>query len=197
MRADETGKGKLDLPADTATRMAVLLQRVGRQRDREAFALLFRHFAPRLKSYLIRQGSSTEAAEELIQDIMLLVWRKAEQYDPKRAAASTWIYTIARNRRIDVLRRERRPEPEPEDPMAGPVVEATGDAVIAFKQNRKRLMQAMTELSEEQALVVKMSFMEDKSHSMIARELDLPLGTVKSRLRLAFKRLREVLGEGW
>lgn len=174
--------------------MSELLQRVGQNRDRDAFAILFTYFAPRLKSYLLRLGSDGETAEELIQDIMLLVWRKAEQYNPDRAAASTWVYSIARNRRIDVLRRERRPKPDPGDPLLETVEAPAGDAVIGFKQDRANLRNALAELPDDQAQVVEMSFMEDKSHNMIADELGIPLGTVKSRLRLAFKRLRGELG---
>jgi len=186
------GKHTADL---TTADLAQLLTRVGGQKDRSAFAALFSHFAPRLKSYLIRLGSSNDTAEELVQDVMLLVWRKAGQYDPDRAAASTWIYTIARNRRIDVLRRERRPELDSDDPLVETVEAPAGDAVIESRQNRTLLTKVLSELPEEQAVVVTMSFIEDKSHSMIAEELDLPLGTVKSRLRLAFKRIREKLGD--
>ncbi|MEX1146907.1 MAG: sigma-70 family RNA polymerase sigma factor [Sphingomonadales bacterium] len=172
-----------------------LLIQVGRDRDRDAFAGLFTHFAPRLKSYLIRLGSPDAMAEELIQEVMLLVWRKADQFDPSRAAATTWIYTITRNRRIDRLRRERRPVPGGDDPLAETTASPAGEAVVAFRQDRIRIGRAMKTLPEDQAIVVRMAFMEDKSHSMIAEELDIPLGTVKSRMRLAFKRLREELGE--
>jgi RNA polymerase sigma-70 factor (ECF subfamily) len=186
------GKDATDL---SSTDLAQLLTRVGGHQDRTAFAALFGHFAPRLKSYLIRLGSSNDMAEELVQDVMLLVWRKAGQYDPDRAAASTWIYTIARNRRIDVLRRERRPELDSDDPLVETVEPPAGDDVIQSRQNRTLLKKVLAELPEEQAVVVTKSFIEDKSHSMIAEELDLPLGTVKSRLRLAFKRIREKLGD--
>lgn len=183
------------VPPSVSQEMSGFLLRVGRDQDRDAFAALFTHFAPRLKSYLIRLGSTDAVAEELIQDVMLLVWRKAHQFDPDRAAATTWIYTIARNRRIDLLRRERRPDLDDDDPLVETVAPPAGEAVVAFGQDRDRLQNALQTLSEEQAIVVTMSFMEDKSHSMIAEELDIPLGTVKSRLRLAFKRLREALGE--
>jgi len=192
---DKGGAPGQDAADLAASDFAHLLTRVGRYRDRDAFAAVFRHFAPRLKSYLIRLGSSSDVAEELIQDVMLLVWRKAGQYDPDRAAASTWIYTIARNRRIDVLRRERRPELDSDDPLVETVEAPAGDAVIESRQNRTLLKEALAELPEEQAAVVTRSFIEDKSHSMIAEELDLPLGTVKSRLRLAFRRIREKLGD--
>ena len=140
----------------TAPGLAGLLSKVGRDQDREAFATLFGHFAPRLKSYLVRLGSSGEMAEELVQDVMLLVWRKAGQYDPGRAAASTWIYTIARNRRIDVLRRERRPELDSDDPLVETVEGPVGDAVIESRQNRVRLKEALSKLPEEQDIMVTM-----------------------------------------
>jgi RNA polymerase sigma-70 factor (ECF subfamily) len=162
--------------------------------DREAFARLFDHFAPRVKSYLIRLGAGPEAAEELAQETLLTVWRRAASFDPTRAAASTWIFTIARNLRIDLSRRDGR-GPPPDDPSTyapGPVAP---DEALGAAQDGAQVAAALATLPKEQAQVINMAFFADKAHSEIALELGLPLGTVKSRLRLAIARLRGVLGD--
>jgi RNA polymerase sigma-70 factor (ECF subfamily) len=171
-----------------------LIRAVAVRRDRGAFAILFEHFAPRVKSYLLRLGAPAEVAEELAQETLLSVWRKAEAFDPTRAAASTWIFTIARNLRIDAFRRARRGEPA-EDPSDAPEAQARPDALLASAQSQARIRLALTALPPDQAEVVRLSFFSDKPHSEIAAALQLPLGTVKSRLRLAMGRLREMLGD--
>jgi len=163
--------------------------------DKASFATLFRHFAPRVKSYMLRLGSDDSQAEELAQETMAMVWRKAGQYDPARAAASTWIFTIARNLRIDAFRRANRPELDPEDPALVPDAPPQGDAVVERKQNAERVRAALAALPDEQRQVLHMSFFDDKTHSEIAAALDLPLGTVKSRIRLAFGRVKASIGE--
>lgn len=162
--------------------------------DREAFAELYRHYAPRLKSYLLRLGGA-DTAEEMAQEAMLAVWRKAALFDPAKASAGTWIFTIARNHYIDRRRKERRPELDPSDPMLTIESDPSADAAMSSRQTEQIVRAALAELSPEQARVVEMSFYEDKPHSAIAAELNLPLGTVKSRLRLAFARLRGAVGE--
>ncbi len=164
------------------------------ERDKASFASLFRHFAPRVKSYMLRLGSDDSQAEDLAQEAMATVWRKAGQYDPARAAASTWIFTIARNLRIDAFRRTNRPELDPEDPALVPDAPPQGDAVVEQKQNAARIQAALAELPEEQRQVMHMSFFDEKTHSEIAETLDLPLGTVKSRIRLAFGRVKASIG---
>ncbi|MGI8841016.1 MAG: sigma-70 family RNA polymerase sigma factor [Caulobacteraceae bacterium] len=162
--------------------------------DRAAFATLFGHFAPRVKSYLLRMGAAPESAEELAQETLLTVWRRAAAFDPGRAAASTWIFTIARNLRFDALRRERRPAVAV-DPSDAATASAAPDTILAALQDESRVGRAIAELPPEQARVVRLAFFSDKPHSRIAEELDLPLGTVKSRLRLAMARLRNLLEE--
>jgi len=169
---------------------------IAQRRDREAFASLFAHFAPRVKSYLLRLGAGTEIAEELAQETMLTVWRRAAAFDPQRAAASTWIFTIARNLRIDVARRERRPPPA-EDASQVPAGPPSPESAMAALQDEGRVAAAIACLSTEQLQVVRLAFFSDKPHSEIAAELSLPLGTVKSRLRLAMARLRSLLGDAW
>jgi RNA polymerase sigma-70 factor, ECF subfamily len=176
-------------------RMARLVQAVALRGERDAFAALFEHFAPRVKSYLLRLGASPELAEEIAQETLLTVWRRAAAFDPARAAASTWIFTIARNLRIDAARRANRPTAleDPSDAVPAPL---PPDAVFAAVQDETRVGAAIATLSEEQSQVIRLAFFSDKPHSEIARELALPLGTVKSRLRLAMARLRILLGEG-
>ncbi|WP_369807098.1 sigma-70 family RNA polymerase sigma factor [Ancylobacter radicis] len=170
-----------------------LIQLIASERDKQAFALLYKHFAPRLKAFLLRQGLAASVAEELAQETMLSVWRKASYFDPQRAGAATWIFTIARNLRIDHLRRDRSvstPDPESEDTVDDG---ETGEAFVLRAEREERLRTAMKSLSPEQAAIVRLSFFNDKPHSEIASELGLPLGTVKSRVRLALGKLRTLL----
>ncbi|MDP2124297.1 MAG: sigma-70 family RNA polymerase sigma factor [Parvibaculum sp.] len=176
-----------------AEEMAALIAAIARDADRTAFARLFGHFAPRVKSYLRRLRVEERLAEDLAQEVMLTVWRKAGQFDPSKAAASTWIFTIARNRFIDTVRRERRPDLDPDEPMLVPEAPRPADESMAATQIGTRVHAAMSDLPPDQAEVVALSFLEGLPHSAIAERLDIPLGTVKSRLRLAFGRLRPVL----
>ena len=163
--------------------------------DRAAFGSLFGHFAPRVKAYLMRLGAPASVAEELSQEAMLVVWRKAAYYDPRKSQASTWIFTIARNLRIDALRREARPELHPDEPALAPSQAPGADEFIAASQYAQRLREALKTLPPDQAEVVNLSFFSDKAHGDIGRDLGIPLGTVKSRLRLAMNRLRTALGD--
>jgi RNA polymerase sigma-70 factor (ECF subfamily) len=168
--------------------------RIAERGDREAFKHLFNHFAPRVKSYLIRLGAPAEAAEELAQEAMLTVWRRAASFDPSRAAASTWIFTIARNLRIDLARRDGRAPPAEDPSLFNPGPQAPDEALSAC-EDEARVGAAIARLPKEQAQVIALAFFSDKAHSEIASDLGLPLGTVKSRLRLAMARLRSALGE--
>jgi RNA polymerase sigma-70 factor (ECF subfamily) len=170
-----------------------LMAAVAERRDRDAFVRLFETFGPRVKAYLVRQGADPASAEDLVQDVMLTVWRRAAQFDRDKASVSTWVFTIARNRRIDVLRRTRRPEIDPNDPALVPEPDEPADRVVEAAQRRASLNAAVARLPEEQASLLRLAYFEDKSHSVIAEELALPLGTVKSRLRLAMAKLRTAL----
>ncbi|HXB52213.1 MAG TPA: sigma-70 family RNA polymerase sigma factor [Rhizomicrobium sp.] len=181
----------MNRPAEVA-QMDALLGRVAATQDRAAFAALFAHFAPRVKAYLLRLGAPSGVAEELAQEALLSVWRKAHLFDPAKASAATWLFTIARNLRIDAIRRERRPELDPEDFMPEPDTDA--DAGLMLAENEGRLRLALKELPADQIQVVELSFFADKPHSQIALELGIPLGTVKSRLRLAMGRLKRAMG---
>jgi RNA polymerase sigma factor (sigma-70 family) len=170
-----------------------LLVAIARDRDRTAFGLLFGRMAPRLKAYLLRSGVGAAQADELVQEVMLMVWRRAGTFDPARAVASTWIFTIARNKRIDAIRHDRRPEFDPEDPALVPTQAPAADRSIETAEDSARLRDAIGKLPAEQAELLRLAYFEDQPHSMIARQRGLPLGTVKSRLRLAMERLRRDL----
>ncbi len=167
-----------------------LIQSIAQSSDRQAFVKLFDHFAPRVKALLMRQGTPADLAEELAQETLLMVWRKAALFDPQRAGASTWIAAIARNLRIDAARREKRSRlldvfdilqgEEPEQP----------DQVFDGSERDSRVRAALTSLSPDQLRVVQLAFMEGLSHQDVAKRLSIPLGTVKSRLRLAMARMR-------
>lgn len=171
-----------------------LIQAVARDRDREAFAALFDYFAPRLKAWLMRAGAAPAAADDFAQDAMLTVWRKAELFDPARARAATWIFTIARNRRIDALRREARPLPVPEIQLAAPEPERPDD-LFQSREDESRVRMALKRLKPDQIEVIQMAFFQDLTHAEVAQSLALPLGTVKSRIRNAMIKLRDLLDQ--
>jgi RNA polymerase sigma-70 factor (ECF subfamily) len=173
-----------------ADEMAALLLAVAERQDHAAFAALFRHFAPRVKAYLMRFGDDAGRADEVVQETFVAVWRRAATFNPARASAATWIFTIARNRRIDAFRRERRPEFDPSDPAFVPEPEPQAEERAIARQRRESLAAALAELSEEQREVLRLSFFESSSHEAIAARLGLPVGTVKSRIRLAYGHLR-------
>jgi RNA polymerase sigma-70 factor (ECF subfamily) len=171
-----------------------LLHAVASHGDRGAFSQLFEHFAPRIKAFCLKRGSPPSAAEEIAQEAMIKVWRRAAQFDPARASASTWIFAIARNARIDAFRRESRPEVLPEDFDAeDPSADTFGH--LADAEAGGKLVAEISTLPPDQAEVVRKAFFEDKTHQEIAQELKLPLGTVKSRIRLALGRLRKSMSE--
>jgi RNA polymerase sigma-70 factor (ECF subfamily) len=169
-----------------------LIEAVALRRDREAFAELFCHFAPLLKAWMIRSGATPAAAEDFAQDALLTVWRKADLFDARKARAATWIFTIARNRRLDMLRRDARPLPTPEIELAQQDVSRPDDIVV-LAEDAERVRHALSQLTPDQAEVLRLAFFLESPHSEIARRLDLPLGTVKSRIRNAMIKLRLIL----
>lgn len=172
-----------------------LLLRIGSNRDRSAFKKLYEHFAPRLKSFLLRIGSDMSAAEEICQESMIMVWRRAETFNPDSAGASTWIFTIARNKRIDKLRKDNRPLPDLNDPSFFQIPVDKSDDILQRVEEEKKIKNALKNLPPEQAKLIISAYYEEKSHRKIADETNLPLGTVKSRIRLAINRLRTQLEE--
>lgn len=171
------------------TDWAALVQRVRDHQDKAAFAALFRHFAPRVKAFLMKSGADAGLAEECAQDVMATLWQKAHLFDPARASVATWVFTIARNKRIDALRKARRAEPE--DLPWGPEPEPDQAEVFEAQQETDKLGQALAQLPEKQRALIERAFYGDLSHSEIATETGLPLGTIKSRIRLALDRLRQ------
>lgn len=161
------------------------------RQDQAAFARLFAHFAPRVKGFLMRSGASADVAEECAQEVMATIWRKAALFDPARASVSTWIFTIARNRQIDMIRRARRPEPE--DLPWGPDAEPDQEEVLVLQEETNKLGEAIAALPEKQRELIQKAYFGDLSHSEIAEQTGLPLGTIKSRIRLALDRLRHTM----
>ena len=193
------GFGAMTVPsADTSSvplEFARHIRAIVERRDQASFIALFDYYAPRVKAYLKRLGAGESLAEDLSQEVMLTVWRKAASYDPAKAAVGTWIFTIARNLRIDAIRRERRPELDPDDPAFAPSAPLSPELEIDTARQQERVRTALRELPEDQAKVVTLAFYDGKSHGEIASQLAIPLGTVKSRLRLAFRRVRGILGD--
>ncbi|RBW42661.1 RNA polymerase subunit sigma [Loktanella sp. D2R18] len=166
---------------------------VRNDRDRDAFALLFDHFAPRLKGFIMRTGTGSGQAEEIVQDVMLTVWRKADQFDPERAQVSAWVYQITRNRQIDVIRKENKPLPEElgEDPSAEP----DASQILAVEQEAGQLKGALARLKPDQREMIEKAYLGELTHQEISTQTGLPLGTIKSRIRLGLEKLRHELKE--
>jgi len=187
-----SGEGAAPLSPSAA---AELISAIADRADRDAFVHLFTHYFPRVKSFLMRSGTTDSLAEELAQETMLRVWRRASSFDPAVGAPSTWIFVIARNLRVDRLRGERYVESLEPELVEASDPEPTGESAVLAVERRERLLSALGSLSSEQASIVKLSFFEERSHSEIAETLGIPLGTVKSRVRLALARLRAQLGD--
>ena len=180
-------------PASDASHFTFLIEQIAQHRDREAFAELFAYYAPRVKGYLMRLGSSDGQAEEVTQEAMLAVWNKAHMFDAKKAAVSTWIFTIARNRRVDILRSQKYPELDANDPALIGDAPAQPDEEVIEAREGEEVREALQKLPTEQKELVRLAFYNGWSHAKIAEQSNLPLGTVKSHLRLAFARLRDAL----
>jgi RNA polymerase sigma factor (sigma-70 family) len=174
---------------------AELMSNVAKNGDRSSYTLLFEHFAPLVKAFAMSKYASQTEADEVVQEVMLKVWNKAAGYNPSKAAVSTWIYTIARNTRIDILRRQQKQANDIcaddvwlEDENADPFAE------VQLKRSQRTIHRTLSFLPPDQKLVMQKAYMEGKSHVEIARELELPLGTVKGRIRLALKKMQILLG---
>lgn len=178
-----------------AKRHAAWLEAVANSQDRAAFAELFNHFGPRVKAYLMRLGSDDTMAEEVAQDVMVTVWRKAALFDRTKSSAATWLFRVARNRRIDMLRRKRTINVDTETMVIEDENLPDPNETLDEDKRQARIRKALAQLPEQQLQLVELAFFTELSHSQIAEETGLPLGTVKSRIRLAFGRLRRVLEE--
>lgn len=175
---------------------ARLITRVASGEDRSAFAELFQHYAPRVKSMMMRRGANSDRAEDLAQETLLRLWRKADQFDPSRASASAWVFTIARNVSVDLARRDGRAtawlleqgeddEHDPDQP----------EEHLIMVEREEIVRSTIAALPDDQLRVIRLSFFDGLAHAEISEVLGIPLGTVKSRIRLALQRLRDGLGE--
>lgn len=187
----DSGLSMAAMTGSTDENWAELMLRVRDAQDEAAFAAVFEHFAPRIKGFLMRSGTTGALAEEVAQDVMATVWHKAHLFDPTRASVATWVFTIARNRRIDAVRKQRRPEPE--DLGWGPEPEPDQADVMELQQETERLAEAIAQLPPKQRELIQRAYFGELSHSEIAAETGLPLGTIKSRIRLALERLRQAM----
>jgi RNA polymerase sigma factor (sigma-70 family) len=195
-RSERLASGGFRITAKPTVEWAKLIGRVA-EGDRGAFERLFEHFAPRVKGLMLRAGASSDDAEEIAQETLLAVWRKAAQFDPASGGPSAWIYTIARNLRIDALRRAARTGAVDHDAELEYLVdsaEPTDEAIVRLEEVEQATV-ALSGLSKEQSIAIRLSFIEERPHSEIADLLGIPLGTVKSRIRLAMNHLRTLLDE--
>jgi RNA polymerase sigma-70 factor, ECF subfamily len=170
-----------------------LLTRVAQQKDRAAFAALFDSYAPRVKSFMMRKGATSEQAEDLVQETMIAVWSKAQMYVADRGSVTTWIFTIARNLRIDRLRREKTSLYSDIDDYDAESLDVQQDDALSRLQEDGYVAKALAQIPEEQRELLILSYVEDLPQSEIAARLQIPLGTVKSRMRLAYRRMRKLL----
>jgi RNA polymerase sigma-70 factor (ECF subfamily) len=173
--------------------LAAMVAAVAERRDRAAFTRLFDHYAPRLYAYLLRIGAEPALAEEVAQDALTTLWRKAGLFDPQRSSVGTWLYRIARNRRIDLSRRQRAGVLDGEPIVLELSDHPDLDGAIDGRHREEAIQVALRTLPAEQLALVRLSFFDGLSHAEISDRTGLPLGTVKSRIRLAFGRLRRTL----
>jgi RNA polymerase sigma factor (sigma-70 family) len=197
-RRSEAGQSiELKKAPKSKVEWADLIRRVGSDGDREAFTRLFEHFAPRIKGFMLKAGCGADEAEEVAQDTLIAVWRKAGQFDPNTTGVAAWIFTIARNLRIDSVRRIARIGPSSQDTELADAPDSaeSADIMISRAEDVSRVEAAVGRLSADQSKVIQLSFIEERPHPEIARLLGIPLGTVKSRIRLAMNHLRDLLDE--
>ena len=180
-------------PRPKASDFVESISKIANDRDEAAFGFLFRYFAPRIKSYCLRLGADASGAEEITQEAMVSIWRNAAQFDSSKASPSTWIFTIARNLTIDRFRKTRRPQFDPNDPALVPDEQLPPDRLVEQTEKQENVRKIMDTLSSNERNVLMLSFYEDLSHFEISRRLSIPVGTVKSRIRLAFAKIRSRL----
>ena len=179
--------------ANTDDDLTLCVELIGKNQDKLAFNSIFKYFAPRLKSFLVKAGSTDSQAEEVIQEVMIAVWTKSSTYDSNKSSVSTWIYTIARNKRIDKIRKEKRHYLSESDEGLEIPVDSTQEKEIFSAQVSNSLKKYMSNLPEEQSKLLKLSYFYNKTHADISAELKIPLGTVKSRIRLALTKMRHLV----
>jgi RNA polymerase sigma-70 factor (ECF subfamily) len=173
--------------------LVMLVEAVSADRDRNAFKELHDHFAPRIHAFLLRSGLQRSVAEDLTQEVMTKLWRHVDQFDRTKSSLSTWLFCIARNARIDHLRRQRGEPPIGDEALSVPDPGQAPDEAVSALQWEERVRAAMSNLPSEQLAMVKLAFFDGLSHREITEQTGLPLGTVKGRIRLALARLRRGL----
>ena len=171
-----------------------LLVNIGESRDKVSFKKIYKYFSPRIKGYIMKLGAEESMAEEIVQETMTTIWRKSDTYDPKNAGASTWIFTIARNKRIDRLRKDGKKLSNLIDPSLQPQSEKMPDENLIDKEIKAEFSLILKKISPDQAKIIKAAYYEGKTHKEISDEIKIPLGTVKSRVRLALKHIKDELG---
>ena len=180
-------------PAFDENDLGTYLKEIGENQDRIAFSNIFKYFAPRLKSFFVKLGCSETQAEEIIQEVMIAVWTKSSTYDRSKSSVSTWIYTIAKNKRIDKIRKEKKHSSvESDECLEIPVPSKQEEQMLTIEVTKK-IHHSLKFLPKEQADLLRLSYFYEMTHSDIAKDLSLPLGTVKSRIRLALSKMKNLV----
>ena len=169
-----------------------LMKQIQKDRDEMAFSEIFDFFAPKVNAYFIQNGIRYESSEELTQEVLSTVWVKSNLYDSNKSALSTWIFTIARNKKIDFFRKNSKINFKEED-IREFLYQDREVNLIEENEAKKQIERINNELDEQQKIMIKMNFFENKSHKKIADELEIPLGTVKSRIRHILTKMQEFL----
>jgi RNA polymerase sigma-70 factor (ECF subfamily) len=194
-QSQKSGEAVVAPETDNSRELLACMVLIAGKRDRAAFMVVYQHFAPKVKGFLVSRGLNQQTADDVLQEAMLAVWQKAENYDPDKAGLSTWIFTIARYKYIDRLRHDGRRKTESDEPDLRASDTPVSDDEVYQTQRQEAVREAISHLPADQQSVIFLSFIKGLSHSEIAVRLELPLGTVKSRIRRAFGQLREALGE--
>ena len=169
-----------------------LMSKITEERDEMAFSDLFDFMAPKINAYYIQNGIKTDVAEEITQEVLSTVWSKSDKYDPSKSSVSTWIYTIARNKKVDFYRKNSKFDYDEDDIREFLYKDNTNNKVNEYEIN-DQIKKINQKLEPEQQKIIKMNFFENKSHKIIAQELEIPLGTVKSRIRNILTKIQKLL----
>ena len=174
------------------SRLLELMVKVKNDRDQIAFSNLFDFLAPKLKAYFIQNGLSADNSEELTQEVMSIIWSKSDRYDSSKSAVTTWVYTIARNKKVDFFRKSAKINVNDDD-IREFLYENGDQDKLSRKEAAEQVNRINKELNQDQRKMIKMNFFENKSHKKIAEELEIPLGTVKSRIRNILIKMQRLL----
>ena len=169
-----------------------LMVKITVNRDEIAFSNLFDFLAPKIKAYYLQNGLISENAEELTQEVMSIIWSKSDKFNPSKSALTTWVYTIARNKKIDFLRKNSKIKYNDDD-IREFLYEKNETDTIEENEIEDQVSKINSQLDINQKKIIKMNFFENKSHKKIAEELEIPLGTVKSRIRHILIKMQRLL----